>query len=79
MIDSDQLLKMRKSYYQLKAQTAIFSQTNQEQEYSRFQHLEKAESQAHIDGVLAVVRRAQIDELTLCHRVSVQGGKKDKK
>ena len=25
----------------------------------------KAGSQAHIDGVLAVVRRAQIDELTL--------------
>ena len=27
----------------------------------------KAGSQAHIDGVLAVVRRVQIDELTLCH------------
>jgi hypothetical protein len=38
--------------------------TNQENEYSRFQHLGKAGSQAHIDGVLAVIRRVQIDELT---------------
>lgn len=51
-------------YYQLKATTAIFPKTNQEREYSRFQHLGKAGSQAHIDGVLAVVRRVQIDELT---------------
>ncbi len=32
-------------------------------EYSRFQHLGKAGSKAHINGVLAVVRRNQIDEL----------------
>ena len=51
-------------YYQLKAQTAIFPKTKSENEYSRFQHLGKAGSQAHIDGVLAVVRRVQIDELT---------------
>ncbi|MGK7936011.1 MAG: hypothetical protein AB4206_09470 [Xenococcaceae cyanobacterium] len=51
-------------YYQLKASSAIFPKTNQENEYSRFQHLGKAGSQAHIDGVLAVVRRGQIDELT---------------
>ena len=37
---------------------------NKKNEYSRFQHLGKAGSQAHIDGVLAVVRRVQIDELT---------------
>ena len=55
-------------YYQLKAQTAIFPKTNKKNEYSRFQHLGKTGSQAHIDGVLAVVRRVQIDELTLCHR-----------
>ena len=51
-------------YYQLKASAAIFPKTNKENEYSRFQHLGKAGSQAHIDGVLAVVRRVQIDELT---------------
>lgn len=51
-------------YYQLKATTAIFPKTNKKNEYSRFQHLGKAGSQAHIDGVLAVVRRVQIDELT---------------
>ena len=51
-------------YYQLRANRAIFPKTNQKNEYSRFQHLGKAGSQAHIDGVLAVVRRSQIDELT---------------
>jgi hypothetical protein len=51
-------------YYQLKAPEAIFPKINKEKEYSRFQHLGKAGSQAHIDGVLAVVRRNQIDELT---------------
>ena len=51
-------------YYQLRATTAIFPKTNNKNEYSRFQHLGKAGSQAHIDGVLAVARRVQIDELT---------------
>ncbi|NEO33280.1 MAG: hypothetical protein F6K36_23215 [Symploca sp. SIO3C6] len=56
--------KHRYWYYQLKASDAIFSKTNKKNEYSRFQHLGKAGSTAHIDGVLAVVRRVQIDELT---------------
>ena len=51
-------------YYQLRANRAIFPKTNKENEYSRFQHLGKAGSQAHIDGVLAVVRQSQIHELT---------------
>ena len=51
-------------YYQFRASHAIFPKTNKENEYSRFQHLGKAGSQSHIDGVLAVVRRVQIDELT---------------
>jgi len=56
--------KYRYWYYQLKASEAIFTKINKENEYSRFQHLGKAGSQAHIDGVNAVVRRVQIDELT---------------
>ena len=56
--------KYRYWYYQLKAPSAIFPKMNKENEYSRFQHLGKAGSSAHIDGVLAVVRRNQIDELT---------------
>ncbi len=43
--------KHRYWYYQLKASTAIFPKKNQDNEYSRFQHLGKAGSQAHIDGV----------------------------
>jgi hypothetical protein len=56
--------KHRHWYYQLKTQTALFPKTDKNQEYSRFQHLGKAGTQAHIDGVLAVIRRVQIDELT---------------
>jgi hypothetical protein len=56
--------KYRYWYYQLKAPEAIFQKMNNQNEYSRFQHLGKAGSEAHIDGVLAVVRRNQIDELT---------------
>lgn len=56
--------KHRYWYYQLRANEAIFPKTNKHHEYSRFQHLGKAGSPAHIDGVLAVVRRVQVDELT---------------
>lgn len=56
--------KHRYWYYQLKAPTAIFAKKNKDREYSCFQHLGKAGTQAHIDGVLAVVRRVQINELT---------------
>lgn len=56
--------KYRYWYYQLRASDPIFPKTNKPNEYSRFQHLGKAGSEAHIDGVLAVVRRNQIDELT---------------
>jgi hypothetical protein len=56
--------KYRYWYYQLKAPEAIFLKTNSENEYSRYQHLGSSESEAHINGVLAVVRRVQIDELT---------------
>ena len=51
-------------YYQLKAQRAIFPKSQKKNEYSRYQHLGKAGSEAHINGVLAVIRRVQIDELT---------------
>ena len=56
--------KHRYWYYQLRASSAIFPKAKGENEYSRFQHLGKSGSEAHIDGVLAVVRRNQIDELT---------------
>jgi hypothetical protein len=56
--------KHRYWYYQLRANKAIFPKNNRLNEYSRFQHLGKAGSQAHIDGVLFVVRRVLIDELT---------------
>ncbi len=49
---------------QLRANEAIFPKNNKKDEYSRFQHLGKAGSQAHIDGVLFVVRRVLVDELT---------------
>ena len=56
--------KHRYWYYQLRATEAIFPKTNTEHEFSRYQHLGKAGSVAHIDGVQAVVRRGQIEVLT---------------
>ena len=51
-------------YYQLRASSAIFPKTNKKGEFSRFKHLGKAGSQAHINGVNAVIRRAKIEHLT---------------
>ncbi len=51
-------------YYQLRASSAIFPKANKKGEFSRFKHLGKAGSQAHIDGVKAVIRRAKIEHLT---------------
>jgi hypothetical protein len=56
--------KYRYWHYQLKASESIFPKANKKGEYSRFKHLGKAGSQAHIDGVLSVIRRAKIDELS---------------
>ena len=56
--------KHRYWYYQLRATEAIFPKTHKPQEFSRYQHLGKAGSAPHIDGVLAVVRRGQIEILT---------------
>ncbi len=51
-------------YYQLRASSPIFPKANKKGEFSRFKHLGKAGSQAHIDGVNAVIRRSKIDQLT---------------
>ena len=51
-------------FVKTKAMFNSFEKTFEKNEFSRFQHLGKAGSQSHIDGVLAVIRRSQIDELT---------------
>lgn len=56
--------KNRYWYYQLKADKAIFPKVKKENEFSRYQHLGKAGSEAHVDAILSVVRRIQIEELT---------------
>ena len=56
--------KNRYWYYQLKADKAIFPKAKKAQEFSRYQHLGKAGSEAHIEAILAQVRRVQIEELT---------------
>jgi tRNA U38,U39,U40 pseudouridine synthase TruA len=50
-------------YYQLKASKAVFPKANKKGEFSRFKHLGKGGSQAHIDGVNAVIRRTKIEAL----------------
>jgi polyhydroxyalkanoate synthesis regulator phasin len=56
--------KYRYWYYQLKANLPIFPKSNKNKEFSRFKHLGVSGSQAHVDGVMAVARRGQIEELT---------------
>ncbi len=51
-------------YYQLTAEKAIFPKAKKENEFSRYQHLGVAGSEAHINAVTSVVRRKQIEELT---------------
>ena len=52
-------------YYKLHATKPIFS-TTQPNKLSKYKHLGKAGSPAHIDAVLSVARRTQIDHLTSC-------------
>ena len=42
----------------------IFPKSNKNKEFSRFKHLGVSGSPAHVDGVMAVARRGQIEELT---------------
>jgi hypothetical protein len=51
-------------YYKLQATIPIFPMTQDEQKLSRYKHLGPAGSAAHVDGVIQVVRRVQIDELS---------------
>lgn len=50
-------------YYKLQAQTAIFPKANNPKALSKYKHLGKAGSEAHITAVMQMVRRAQIDEI----------------
>ena len=50
-------------YYKLQAQTAIFPKANNSKALSKYKHLGKAGSEAHITAVMQMVRRAQIDEI----------------
>ena len=56
--------KHRYYYYQLKAEQAIFPKATKDKEFSRYQHLGSSGSEAHVEAILAVVRRVQIEELT---------------
>lgn len=50
-------------YYKLQATDAIFEQATAKVKKSKYKHLGKGGTQAHIDAVMQVARRAQIDEL----------------
>lgn len=51
-------------YYKLQATQPIFPTTQDEQKRSRYKHLGSAGSAAHVEGVIQVVRRVQIEELS---------------
>lgn len=50
-------------YYKLQAQTAIFPKASDAKAKSKYKHLGKAGSEAHITAVMQMVRRSQIDEI----------------
>ncbi len=50
-------------YYKLHALTPIFPKVNSPEQLSRYLHLGAAGSAAHVDAVLQVVRRIQVNEL----------------
>ncbi len=50
-------------YYKLHASTPIFPKVKNPTELSRYLHLGGAGSADHVDAVLQVVRRVQVDEL----------------
>lgn len=50
-------------YYKLQADQPTFTKTTKVQSLSKYKHLGKAGSQAHVDGVMGVVRRTIVSEL----------------
>lgn len=50
-------------YYKLQAASAIFNFVNQKGKKSRYKHLGKAGSPAHVAAVMAVARRTMIETL----------------
>lgn len=50
-------------YYKLQAVEPIFTSKKGQGKPSRYKHLGAAGTQAHVDGVMMVIRRVQIDEL----------------
>jgi hypothetical protein len=50
-------------YYKLHAEDPVFPKIEDPDKLSRYQHLGAAGTPAHIDGLMMVLRRAQIDEL----------------
>ncbi len=50
-------------YYKFQAQKPTFAKANETKTLSKYKHLGKAGSEAHITAVMQVIRRAQIDEI----------------
>jgi hypothetical protein len=51
-------------YYKLQATTPIFSKVRVTGKLSRYKHLGASGSQTHVEDVMQVARRVQIDELS---------------
>ena len=62
-LPSSTALKKVYWYYKLQADQPTFTKTTKVQSLSKYKHLGKAGSQAHVDGVMAVVRRTVVSEL----------------
>ena len=59
-------IEFRKSsywYYKLQADKPTFTKTTTVESLSKYKHLGSSGSQAHVDGVMGVVRRTIVSEL----------------
>ena len=50
-------------YYKLQAQVPSFPRAEKPEKLSKYKHLGKAGSQAHVEAILAVCRRGKIEQL----------------
>ena len=60
-------------YYKLQAQIPSFARVDNPEKLSKYKHLGKAGSEAHVEAVLAVYRRGKIEQIQRAIDALIQG------
>ncbi len=60
-------------YYKLQAQVPSFARADNSEKLSKYKHLGKAGSEAHVEAVLAVYRRGKIEQIQRAIDALIQG------